>query len=71
MQYTGNPSAPGVLSWAQLMDIGAKEGGAELERRVRQVRREGERRGRGQEGRGREGREGEGGWGGGEWRGRG
>ncbi|KAF0301240.1 Long-chain-fatty-acid--CoA ligase ACSBG2 [Amphibalanus amphitrite] len=37
VQYSGTPSSPGVIGWSQLMEMGAKEGGEELERRVRQV----------------------------------
>jgi len=36
IQLSGKP-APGVLSWAEVLEIGAKETGDELERRVRQV----------------------------------
>jgi len=34
VQYTGEPTEPGVLSWSQLMDIGKKESDQELNMRL-------------------------------------
>ncbi|XP_037073692.1 very long-chain-fatty-acid--CoA ligase bubblegum-like [Pollicipes pollicipes] len=37
VQLFGEPTAPGVVSWARLLELGAREDGEELERRIRQV----------------------------------
>ena len=38
VQYSGDPSSPGVISWTQLMEMGAKEDSHELQRRIKRVR---------------------------------
>ena len=37
MQYTGKPSRPGVLSWADFIAIGRKETDEELNKRLREM----------------------------------
>jgi len=37
VQYTGTPTAPGVMSWAELMDLGKKQDETELEAALKKI----------------------------------